>query len=86
MAGVTASQFEQHMKDDKSFQESTVKFQDSIGRDISAIKENHLSHIESDMARVSNDVSWLVRFFWIVATAAIGGLIMGVLDVVKNGV
>jgi len=58
-----------------------------IKKDIKEIKENHLYHIEkkvnnlkTDFVVVSQDVKWLKKFFWIVATASVGSLITGVLS------
>jgi hypothetical protein len=39
--------------------------------DMRNLKENHLAHIERDVAQVSNDLDWLKKFFWLIA----GGLI-----------
>jgi len=37
---------------------------------------NHNSTImKEDLAEVKTDVSWLKRFFWIIATASIGSLV-----------
>lgn len=54
-----------------------------IWKEIKDIKENHLAHIETDMATVKTNQDWLMRFFWIVATASIGGLITGILNLLK---
>jgi len=57
------------------------------GTAISDIKNNHLAHIQSSMSEMQNslyknttDTDWLKRFFWIVATASIGSLVAGVLN------
>ena len=80
-------QFEEHLRDYRDFKTD-------IAKDVRDIKENHLAHIQSemtemrtDMAKVSTDTSWLVRFFWVIATAAIGGLMTGLLNllVTQNG-
>ncbi len=47
---------------------------------VNEIKDNHLAHIQTDLTKVSTDVDWLKRFFWIIATASIGGLITAVLN------
>ncbi|MDP2655607.1 MAG: hypothetical protein Q8P17_03680 [bacterium] len=47
---------------------------------VNEIKDNHLVHIQTDLTKVSTDVDWLKRFFWLVATASIGGLIAAVLN------
>lgn len=48
---------------------------DNLERDVRDIKDNHLPHIIDKVTKTSTDVDWLKRFFWIVATASIGGLI-----------
>jgi len=48
-----------------------------IKKDIKDIKENHLAHIEVDLASISTNQKWLMKFFWIIATASVGGLIAG---------
>ena len=56
---------------------------EKIEEEIRIIRENHLEHIEIDLAKVTTDVGWLMKFFWIVATSSIGGLITGVLNLIK---
>lgn len=58
---------------------------------IESIKENHLAHIEKSIgalqinyAEIKTDVGWIKQFFWIVATASVGGLVASVLGVVLN--
>ncbi len=47
---------------------------------VNEIKDNHLVHLQTDMTKVGTDVDWLKRFFWIIATASIGGLITAVIN------
>lgn len=54
-----------------------------IRLDIRTIKENHLAHIERDLSSVSNDMEWIKRFFWILATASIGSLVANILSAVS---
>jgi len=35
----------------------------------------HISTTNEEMGYIKTDVGWIKRFFWIVATASIGGLI-----------
>jgi len=53
---------------------------EKIEADIREIKENHLSHILEDMAIVKTNQQWLMKFFWIVATASVAGLITGIIN------
>lgn len=55
---------------------------EKIESDIKEIKDNHLSHIEEDMAVVKTNQQWLMKFFWIVATASIAGLITGIINLI----
>lgn len=48
--------------------------------DIKEIKENHLSHIQEDLAVVKTNQEWIMKFFWIMATASIAGLITGLIN------
>ncbi len=54
---------------------------DKLERDVTEIKDNHLPHITNKITQVGTDVDWLKRFFWIVATASIGGLIAAVINI-----
>ncbi len=48
---------------------------DKLEKDVAEIKDNHIPHIIKKITQTGTDVDWLKRFFWIVATASIGGLI-----------
>ena len=53
---------------------------ETIENQIRDIKENHLSHIQEDLAVVKTNQQWLMKFFWIVATASVAGLITGIIN------
>lgn len=53
---------------------------DRVEKTVNEIKDNHLTHIKSDLTKVGTDVDWLKRFFWIIATASIGGLITAIVN------
>ena len=69
---------------------------DRIEQDISDIRTNHLTHIEADIKDINagmvdvkieqvvqgNDLKWLKKFFFIVATASIGSLLAGLLGLI----
>lgn len=44
------------------------------------IQENHLPHLQEQLTKLSTDLEWLKKFFFIIATASIGSLIAGVLN------
>ena len=43
-----------------------------------------MGEVQRDLAKVKTDVSWLKRFFWIVATSSVGALIAGVINLLSN--
>jgi len=53
---------------------------DRVEKTVNEIKDNHLVHIQTDLTKVSTDVDWLKRFFWILATASVGGLITALIN------
>ena len=53
---------------------------DRVEKTVNEIKANHLVHLQTDMTKVSTDVDWLKRFFWIIATASVGGLITVIIN------
>jgi len=53
---------------------------DRVEKAVNEIKDNHLVHLQTDMTKVGTDVDWLKRFFWLIATASIGGLIAAVIN------
>ena len=57
---------------------------EKIEADIKEIKDNHLSHIQEDMAVVKTNQQWLMKFFWIVATASVAGLITGIINLLAK--
>ena len=44
------------------------------------IANKEMGVIKQDISEIKTDLEWLKRFFWIIATASIGGLITGVLN------
>jgi len=56
---------------------------------ITNIRDNHLMHLAKDvtdikvaMATHAQDLNWLKRFFWIVATTSVGSLLTGLMNLV----
>ena len=43
--------------------------------DHARVANGEMSVIKVDLATVKNDVSWLKRFFWIVATSSVGSFL-----------
>lgn len=53
---------------------------DRVEKTVNEIKDNHLNHIQTELTKVGTDVDWLKRFFWVIATASIGGLIAAIIN------
>ncbi|MFA6973211.1 MAG: hypothetical protein WC238_00530 [Parcubacteria group bacterium] len=53
---------------------------DGLEKKLAEIKNNHLFHLDIKLTQVGTDVEWLKRFFWIVATASIGGLVAALIN------
>jgi hypothetical protein len=53
-----------------------------LEKTVNEIKDNHLVHLQTDMTKVGTDVDWLKRFFWIIATASVGGLIAALINLI----
>lgn len=51
-----------------------------IKGDIKEILRNHLPHMYTALENTRTDVSWLKKWYWLIATASIGGLITGILN------
>lgn len=68
--------FHEHAKEDKD------NFL-LINNKLDEIKDNHLAHIQTDLNKTTTDVSWLMRYHWIIATASIGALVAGIVSIMK---
>ena len=68
------------MKKDEYQNEIQEQRLNRVENTVNEIKDNHLVHIQTDLTKLSTDVDWLKRFFWIIATASIGGLIAAILN------
>ena len=55
---------------------------DRVEKTVNDIRDNHLVHLKTEMTKVGTDVDWLKRFFWIIATASIGGLIAALINLI----
>ena len=77
------------LKVDKNEEKNDIRY-DRIEGKLDVIKDNHLAHIQGDMASINlgltkttTNVDWLLRYHWIVATASIGALITGVVNLMQ---
>lgn len=64
-----------HIKDDE-------KGFGTIHQALSMIKENHLAHIEQSMAKQATDIGWLKQFFWLIASASVGSLVVALMNLI----
>lgn len=46
--------------------------------------EKHIIIINEEMGSVKTDVAWLKKFFWLIATASVGGLITALLNLLLS--
>jgi hypothetical protein len=44
----------------------------------------HISTTNSEMGVIKTDVAWLKKFFWVVVTASVGGLIASILNLLEK--
>lgn len=51
-----------------------------LEKSVNDIKDNHLAHLQTDVTKIGTDVDWLKRFFWVISTASIGGLIAAIIN------
>ena len=75
---------------DNTSQPNGVKLQEHINaetkEEIDALKEHaqiansEMGIIKQSIGIIQADMQWLKKFFWIVATASIGGLITGLIN------
>jgi len=53
---------------------------DRMEKAVNDIKDNHLVHLQTHLTKIGTDVDWLKRFFWVIATASVGGLIAAIIN------
>lgn len=56
-------------------------------REVNTKLDNHLDHVADDfteinksIAQIATDLAWLKKFFWIVATGVLGGIVATVMS------
>lgn len=47
------------------------------------IRDNHLAHISIDMASTKTNVEWLLKYHWIIASASITAMVVGIINLLK---
>lgn len=83
MGDVINTKIQDCVEDLKSHIVEEEKKINTIHDDIKDIKENHLAHIQVDMATVRANQEWLMKTYWVITTAAIGGLVVGLFNLMK---
>jgi len=61
--------------------DNTEKRIEAIESEIRQIKENHLAHIKEVLAIIKTNQDWIMRFFWILISASVAGLITGIINI-----
>ncbi len=51
--------------------------------EIADIKENHLTHINVSLAKIQTDLTWIKKFFWLVAGSAVATIVASVINLLK---
>lgn len=62
-----------------------------INDTLKIMKENHLAHIEKSVNSIENshialktNTEWLLKFFWIIAGASVGGLVTSIFNLIQH--
>lgn len=46
-------------------------------------RENHFFHLQSAVDKLQVNQQWLLKFFWLIATASVGSLTASVFDLIR---
>lgn len=57
---------------------------EALEKEVKEIKENHLVHIQEALAVIKTNQEWIMKFFWIVMSASIAGLITGLINLLTR--
>lgn len=55
-----------------------------LNEKIDLLKDNHIHHLALDLSSVRGDVTWLKKFFWVVASASCGSLITALFQLMQK--
>ncbi len=62
---------------------------DKLEEKVDLITNNHLAHLKEDFFElksvvgvVSTNVTWLLKFFWVAATASVGSLVAAIMGLI----
>ena len=57
---------------------------EALEKEVKEIKENHLVHIQEALAVIKTNQEWIMKFFWIVMSASVAGLITGLINLLTR--
>ena len=64
---------------------------DEIKDTLNKIKDNHLTHLAESVNKIENTIievqtnqSWQLKFFWVIVSAVLGSLVVGILGLIMN--
>lgn len=49
---------------------------------VDLIMTNHLAHVKESLMELTTNVTWLIKFFWIVASASVGSLVAAIMGLI----
>jgi hypothetical protein len=49
---------------------------------ITNLRDNHIAHLSADVVRVKTNQEWQIKFFWVITTAAVGSMVVGILNLI----
>ena len=62
--------------------EADQRLFENIDEKLTKITDNHLFHLEKDVATTNANVEWLMKNYWLVAGASVVALVAGVLNLI----
>lgn len=68
-----------HNKDQDRRLDRVESHIETTNREMGEVR-NDVADVKIDLAKVKTDVAWLKRFFFIIASASIGALIVGIIN------
>ena len=54
-----------------------------LQEDVKSIKENHLPHIQSELAVFRTKIEWIEKLIWTAVTSAVGSVVVGIINLIK---
>lgn len=67
----------------KKHEEAKSEIQ-SVRSTVENIRDNHLAHISVDLATTKTNVEWLLKYHWIIATASVSAMVVGIINLMKD--